>query len=742
MNNNIFYQRTLIFSFILGLLNTNLFSQTIIITDIDSKKNVSEALVKIYSVESEKKSNKKFKRRQYSNEIGIVNFELDQQPSRINISHISYETLDTLIFNIPDTINFFIKKSKNPLNEVVVTAQIGQELISKSVNSFTLLSRKNIDQSSSNNLADILSTQALFDINYDSFLGSSLSIQGMQGNNVNILIDGIPVLGRKGGQIDLSQINLSSVDRIEILKGPAAVSYGTNSTGGVINLITNSSFIDFVNLSTYYENIGLNQTNLNFKKNIKDQNIQFNIGSYKFNGYGEDTLRSLEWKPKKQLFGDFYWLKRINNNNKIEFKTTIFDEEITELGLENGQPFDGTAYDKVYTTLRNTNSLRYNKYTDFYDINTLVSYSKTEFNLKQIVVELKPNSLMPPTNDDFNTQDIFKSLYGRSEYNRFSSDIYKVQIGIDFKYEKVIGSRILNNSANIFEQSLFFQSNMKITDNLNTQLGIRIPYHSIYSAPIIPSFYLKYDFSPKIILRSSYAKGFRAPSVKELFLEFLDSNHTILGNPNLEEEKSHAFQTSLTYIPFQDSKKTISFDFELFLNDMNNKINLAQIESTNAFTYYNIDKSRYYGINLKLKSEIGKKNIFEFLWNRYHIENNSMDYNYPKQNFSALYSYFNDEFNFGFNLNWKLKSKSEYDRLNDSGELTTYVQDSYNLLNVSFQRNFNKINSNVKIGFKNIFDVKSINSEIQDGFHESDGAVISWGRTSFISFNYYPFRKD
>ena len=51
----------------------------------------------------------------------------------------------------------------------------------------------------------------------------------MQGNNVNILIDGIPVLGRKGGQIDLSQINLSSVDRIEILKGPAAVSYGTNS---------------------------------------------------------------------------------------------------------------------------------------------------------------------------------------------------------------------------------------------------------------------------------------------------------------------------------------------------------------------------------------------------------------------------------------------------------------------------------------------------------------------------------
>ena len=55
----------------------------------------------------------------------------------------------------------------------------------------------------------------------------------------------------------------------------------------------------------------------------------------------------------KTIIWRFLLVKRINNN-KIEFKTTIFDEEITELGLENGQPFDGTAYDKVYTTLRNT----------------------------------------------------------------------------------------------------------------------------------------------------------------------------------------------------------------------------------------------------------------------------------------------------------------------------------------------------------------------------------------------------
>ena len=709
-------------------------SQNIKVFDFESKKPVQGALVKLYSLDS------KLYLRKYTNDLGFISCDLIR-PTRLNISHISYTTLDTIINEISNDTVFYIEKNKNPLKEVVVTAQIGEELVSKSVNNFLILSKKNIENSSSNNLVDLLSTQALFDINYDSFLGSGLSIQGLQGNNVKILIDGIPVIGRKGSQIDISQINLSNVDRIEILKGPAAVSYGTNSTGGVINLITNYNTGDYVNLNSYFENIGMYQINLNLKKSVNNQNFQLNIGSSDFSGFSEDTLRTLEWKPKKQLFGDFFWSKKINNN-KIQFKTSIFEEEIIELGPENNPPFNGTAYDMHYTSSRKSNYLKFTKFSDFYDINSLISYSVTKFEKNQFFVDFNSDKSELIIDSEFNTKDFFKSAYARTEYNRSKSDNFKFQFGLDFNYELVGGSKIIDEEATIFEQSLFFQSNMKITDNLNTQLGIRIPYHSIYSAPIVPSFYLKYDFSPKIILRSSYAKGFRAPSVKELFLEFIDSNHNIVGNPNLEEEKSHAFQTSLTYIPFQDSKKTISFDFELFLNDMNNKISLAQIESTNAFTYYNIDKSRYYGINLKLKSEIGKKNIFEFLWNRYHIENNSMDYNYPKQNFSALYSYFNDEFNFGFNLNWKLKSKSEYDRLNDSGELTTYIQDSYNLLNVSFQRNFNKINSNVKIGFKNIFDVKSINSEIQDGVHESDGAVISWGRTSFISFNYYPFRKD
>ena len=128
------------------------------------------------------------------------------------------------------------------------------------------------------------------------------------------------------------------------------------------------------------------------------------------------------------------------------------------------------------------------------------------------------------------------------------------------------------------------------------------------------------------------------------------------------------------------------------------------------------------------------------MWNRYIVENNIIEYKKPKQNLSASYSYFMEENKFGFNLNWKLKSKSEYERFNESGELVAFFQDSYHLLNANFSKGFNKVNTSIKFGFKNILDIERIDSGIQDGVHDGSESLISWGRTSFISIIYSPFK--
>ena len=175
-------------------------------------------------------------------------------------------------------------KLKNQLDEVMVTGQIGSQTISESVNNLILITSKDIKSTGSNDLAELFSNQALFDLNVDPSLGTTVSIQGMQGNNINIMIDGIPVIGRKGSQIDLSQINLSNIERIEILKGPASVMYGTNSTGGVINLISKKN-LNTILFNSYLESIGVYNLNADINKSIRDFDIHVNLGLFGFRKY-------------------------------------------------------------------------------------------------------------------------------------------------------------------------------------------------------------------------------------------------------------------------------------------------------------------------------------------------------------------------------------------------------------------------------------------------------------------------
>ena len=122
---------------------------------------------------------------------------------------------------------------------------------------------------------------------------------------------------------------------------------------------------------------------------------------------------------------------------------------------------------------------------------------------------------------------------------------HQIQFGLDYNYETVSGDKIQNGFAKINEYSIFSQLKIKLNQKLHTQLGIRLPYHSIYDAPITPSINVKYDFKKDINFRVSYARGFRAPTIKELFMELIDINHNIIGNSNLNSERSHTLQSSL-----------------------------------------------------------------------------------------------------------------------------------------------------------------------------------------------------
>lgn len=120
----------------------------------------------------------------------------------------------------------------------MVTGQYGANTADQSVYKVRVIDESRIKAQGAVNLRDVLTNDLNIRLSNDPVLGSSLTMMGVGGENIKILIDGVPMVGRTNGNIDLSQINLNNVERIEVVEGPLSVSYGTNALGGAINLIT------------------------------------------------------------------------------------------------------------------------------------------------------------------------------------------------------------------------------------------------------------------------------------------------------------------------------------------------------------------------------------------------------------------------------------------------------------------------------------------------------------------------
>ncbi len=105
------------------------------------------------------------------------------------------------------------------MEQFVFTAQHKPTHYKKANHKISIISAEELQQRAVVTLDQALLTHPSIRINVDPILGSTIRMRGMSGRNVAILIDGIPVIGRLNGNVDLSQINMNNVERIEIVEG-------------------------------------------------------------------------------------------------------------------------------------------------------------------------------------------------------------------------------------------------------------------------------------------------------------------------------------------------------------------------------------------------------------------------------------------------------------------------------------------------------------------------------------------
>jgi len=121
---------------------------------------------------------------------------------------------------------------------VVITGYLIPTDTRNTVNSVKVITEETIQNRAVSNLEELLGNEANIRISHDPILGGSIGINGIRGENLKILIDGVPVIGRNNGSVDASQIPLSNVRQVEIIEGSQSLIYGSDAAGGVINIIT------------------------------------------------------------------------------------------------------------------------------------------------------------------------------------------------------------------------------------------------------------------------------------------------------------------------------------------------------------------------------------------------------------------------------------------------------------------------------------------------------------------------
>ncbi|MFY8160627.1 MAG: TonB-dependent receptor plug domain-containing protein, partial [Candidatus Kapaibacteriota bacterium] len=142
-----------------------------------------------------------------TNENGDFEIEkkYEKYPIHCTVSCVGFYRTNDTITATTKTIKLIKKIIYS--EEVVTTGQFIPTTAQESPFSVKVITQERIEAQGAVNLRDIMTNELNVRIGQDNVLGSSMSIRGVSGQNVKILVDGVPVIGRVGGNIDISQMN-------------------------------------------------------------------------------------------------------------------------------------------------------------------------------------------------------------------------------------------------------------------------------------------------------------------------------------------------------------------------------------------------------------------------------------------------------------------------------------------------------------------------------------------------------
>lgn len=727
-------------------------AQTKVTVQVQSKDNglpVELIYINVYEGNPEKKAGTAI-----SDESGKTVVAIQSFPAVIEAVGVGYEMERVTLRDAPSQdVVVKVSKTFSSLNEVVVTGVLNPIKPLDAFSNYKVITAATMQSMGAVTVQDAISYQLNTVTNNDGILGGQIRMQGMGGNKVKILMDGVPINGREDGNIDLGQFNTYNLERIEIVQGPMSIMYGTDALGGVINLISKNTKKDLaLNGEVYYESIGKYNFNATVTKSIGKHQFSLGGGRNFFYGYGKlitDSAaygphRTSAFKPKEQYLGNLNYSFNHSERFNLRFASDFVKEKITNLGIADINSERAFAFDDYYRVTRSVNRLsangRFKNGAKYQLINGYSLYHRIKNSYNKNLVNLKETLL---TTDGLQDTATYHEVSLRGLYENNVLEKLEYGAGYDVNLQQGKSHKLPADKGKIQDYAAFMNISYPFfNDKLKLQAAARASYNSKYQAPVVPSFNLLYRPAKNVSIRGSYAKGFRSPSLKELSLDFVDNNHKIFGNPNLKAEKGDHFQGSVSWMVFEKGANYGQVLVTGFYNNLTNQIALAarypgtaNSDSAQYFDYTNILKMRNFIANLEFE---GQYSNFHYKLGYAYTYTFRQEYQYDAfdaQELTTTLQYYWRKSKLNFSLFNRLNGARPFLSSNIDGTSTyTGRQPVYNMMDFSVSRKFWKQNLQITMGIKNVFDVVGFSAgTVVTSAHGGDASVSFMPRSFFTS---------
>lgn len=394
---------------------------------------------------------------------------------------------------------------------------------------------------------------------------------------------------------------------MEIIKGAASALYGANAVGGVINLISEENS---------------NPLHLNLTSRYRSEGKEWRVG-------GDFNINKGRWNSNSSAHyshsNTIPLTNRFDTQSKIHniYGGTILNirEKLTYT-LPDNLKFIARAGYFYRTNIRETYTDSYRDYSGglkFSRENLEVSYSYDQYSKARLI-----NGVNTHSHDYSNCQHIVHALYNHS------FRCCHLTLGADYMFDYLDSYQFkgktvhTQSSADIFAQ-LDYTPNRRI----NIIASVRDDYFSgSRNNALTCRLASMFKFTP-CTLRASYASGFRAPTLKEMYMDFdMAGISMIYGNPDLKPEKSHNFNLSLErsgQLLHGAYNLTVSTGYTLYKN----RITISEIDingsNDDGARYYNESSVKTLGVDLTVRYRSAFGPGLSISGNYLNISGNSID---------------------------------------------------------------------------------------------------------------------